>query len=164
MNRKWYVLWARPKFEERVACQLRDRGIEIFFPKVKSRKSPWKGAMEPLFSCYIFSRFDIASEELLIVRSSPGVRDILGMHDAPTPVPDHVVLAISDRVEQENTPGFQRSFCSGQRVIIGNGPFKDLEAIFDRRLSASGRARVFVQMVGKIWPVQIESIYLRTAS
>lgn len=163
MNREWYVLWTKPRYEERVAGQLRDRGLEVFSPRIESPRTPWKANTEPLFSCYVFGRIDIGSEELLIARSFPGVRAILGMAGHPAPVPDEMVQQIRNRVERENSPSFRLDFHVGERVFIGSGPFKDLEAIFDRKLSASGRARVFIRMVGKLWSIQLESMYLRKA-
>lgn len=157
MERNWYVLWARHGREPQVASQLEDRGLEVFFPMIKSRKVPDRGLFEPLFSCYLFCRLDVMTEEVLIARSSPGVRCILGNSAGLAPVPEGIILSLRKRLEQENDRSAAEQFEPGQRVLIGAGPFKDLEAIFDRRLSASGRARVFITMVGKLWSVQVDT-------
>lgn len=164
MNRSWYVLWVKPKREPQVASQLENRGMEVFFPMIRPRRVPFTGLLEPLFSCYLFCKLDVQTEEILIARSAIGVRRLLGSAAGPTPVPEEVVQAIQLRLEHENNPTVIQQFEPGQRVLIGAGPFKDLEAIFDRRLSAAGRVRVFINMVGKQWSVQVDSSHLMGVS
>jgi len=163
MEKQWYVVWAKPGQEEHVANQLEHRALQPFFPKIRSSKAPWTGRLEPLFSCYLFCKLDIESEDLLIARSAHGVRGILGMDGRPTPLPHRVVRDIAESLKMENRPLLPRQFQPGKPVIIGLGPFRDMEAIFDRRLSASGRARVFIQMVGRLWSVQVDAAYLKEA-
>ena len=44
---------------------------------------------------------------------------------------------------------------SGERVLITSGPFQYLEAIFDRRLSASGRSLVLLQLLNQLVRVDV---------
>lgn len=56
-NKKWYVVYTRPRWEKKVAALLQDKGIEYYCPLNKVQKQ-WsdrkKFVMEPLFKGYVF--------------------------------------------------------------------------------------------------------------
>jgi len=56
-NKKWYVVYTRPRWEKKVASLLQDKGIEYYCPLNKVQKQ-WsdrkKFVMEPLFKGYVF--------------------------------------------------------------------------------------------------------------
>ena len=54
-------------------------------------------------------------------------------------------------------PGFKQ----GDKVPIAAGPFAGLEAVFDGLLSPSGRSRVFVEIISRLVPVEIQADLLR---
>jgi transcription antitermination factor NusG len=109
---------------------------------------------EPLFRGYAFVHLDLGSEEPLIARCSPGVQYLLGRSE-PTPVPRSLVDAIRVRTEHENRERGEIGFRSGDRVRVMSKALRDVEAIFDRALSASGRTRVFIRLLGRLVPMDV---------
>lgn len=162
--REWYVLRTHPHAEEQVCRVLAAKGLAVFLPRLKVRKARRTGegrwGTEPFFPGYLFSQLDVDSEEWLIARSAPGVSYVLGHdvdgHRIPVPVPDALVDQLAARMEYENAARWDRNFRQGDRVRILIGPFRGLEAVFDRRLSPTGRSRVLLASLSRLVPVEID--------
>jgi transcription antitermination factor NusG len=56
-----------------------------------------------------------------------------------------------------------RKFHRGDRVVVVSGPFKWIEGLFDRSLSATGRVRILLNLVHGSVGVQIEAAELKLA-
>ena len=67
-------------------------------------------------------------------------------------------------MDVENRAGSPPRFQPGERVLITSGPFQYLEAIFDRRLSASGRSLVLLQLLNQLVRVDVAEEYLAKAT
>ncbi len=156
---EWYVLKTKPRAEQQVATLLEMRGAENYLPLVRSRRN--RSRMEPLFSGYLFCHLSIPSQKWVEVRSLPGVAYVLNAQGVPLPVPQDLVEAVRTRAEFENTFGSPCRFRPGERVLISGGPFQGLEAAFDRRLSPSGRAQVFINLLNRLVPLTIPETELR---
>lgn len=152
LNRKWFVLRTKPRAERQVEKVLESRQIVTYLPLLRRRKT-----VEPLFPNYMFLWIDRYSDEYLRSRSAPGVNYILSNEGEPIPIADALVEAIRQRVEHENSLGPAARFKPGDRVVIRSGPFRDVEAIFDRQLSPSGRVAVLLQIVNRTARIQIDA-------
>ncbi|MHB0870753.1 MAG: transcription termination/antitermination protein NusG [Chloroflexota bacterium] len=150
---EWYVLRTKPMMEQHVGSLLSLHEAEHFLPLVRSRR--YRSRTEPLFPGYLFCRMEIPSVQWVETRSLPGIAYALGANGTPVPVPAEVVDAVRERAALEDSLCVGSRFATGQRVRIAEGPFQGLEAVFDRRLSASGRSRVFVQFLRQLVPVEI---------
>ena len=150
---KWHVLKTKPRSERQVATLLRARDAEHYLPLVRSPRN--RRLEEPLFPGYLFCRVEIPSVQWVEVRSLPGIAYVLNAEGVPLPVPEELVESVRARVELENARRAGGMFLPGERVRIVQGPFKELEAVFDRRLSASGRSRVLVRLLNRLVPVEI---------
>ena len=63
---RWFALHTRARHEKTVEHRLREEGMETFLPTVKEvhRWSDRKKTVEiPLFSCYVFVRCDLSTED-----------------------------------------------------------------------------------------------------
>ena len=134
------------------------RGAEHYLPVVRDARNP--GRSEPLFPGYLFCHVEIPSVQWVEIRSLPGIAYVLGVEGRPIPVPDELVEDVRARVERENARRAGGIYSPGERVRIVEGPFKELDAIFDRRLSASGRSRVLVRLLHRLVPVEIHEASL----
>ncbi len=160
----WYVARTKPRKEREAAAALTSRGVEVYLPMLrKTRVRTGRCQWEPLFPCYLFARFEVPSYSWLAVRSAPYVAYFLGHAGLPSALPEGFVETLRTRVEQANREGLPTPFRTGEQVVITQGPFRYLSAVFDRRLSPSGRARVFVQILRRLVPVELPEEYLRKA-
>ena len=61
LNRKWYAIYTRPRWEKKVNLLLGGKGIESYCPlnKIKRKWSDrLKTIQEPLFKSYVFVKID----------------------------------------------------------------------------------------------------------
>jgi transcriptional antiterminator RfaH len=152
--KQWYALRSKPKKEPWVASLLSRIDIEVYLPQVAVAQHSGKPALlQSFFPGYLFARLDPLRGELNLVRYTSGVLEIVGYGGEPWPVPDDLILALRKRIA-----GGQRlvaDFQPGEQVLITSGPFKEVEAIFDRHLSSSGRAQVLVWVLQRLCRAEV---------
>ena len=160
----WYVARTKPRKELQAAATLTQRGIQVYLPTLRKHK-PRAGRRdwEPLFPGYLFAGLDVPSDRWLAARSAPDVAYFLGEQGRPTALPEAFIPELMARVELANHRGGSPRFKPGERVIITDGPFQYLEAIFERTLSASGRSRVLVQILHRLVPAELLEEHLSNA-
>jgi transcriptional antiterminator RfaH len=143
MEKRWAVLRAQAHREPFVVQAVKSRGVECYVPvRPAARKS---AASTILFPGYVFAQVSPESDDLLRIRSAPGVAYLLPRAGAPTLLPDPLIGAIRAKEEQlRSAPGHQ--FSSGDQVRVLAGPFRWVEGVFDRKLSASGRVRILLNL------------------
>jgi transcription antitermination factor NusG len=61
-------------------------------------------------------------------------------------LPDPLIGAIRAKEEELRSRPTEHRFTSGDQVRVRTGPFKWVEGIFDRKLSASGRVRILLNL------------------
>jgi Transcription antiterminator len=86
------------------------------------------GAAEPLFPRYLFIRLDCINDNWYPIRSTRGVNQIVRCRDRPLPVRDEIVEGIRARLA--GPIGQEPYLKPGERVLIMEGPFSQIEAIF----------------------------------
>ncbi|MBI5651015.1 MAG: hypothetical protein HZC40_11325 [Chloroflexi bacterium] len=158
----WYTVHTKPRKERQVASYLAERGIEIFYPTLPAPRRRGRPDERPFFPCYLFARADIDQVGLWTLHYAPGARRVVMIGDKPARVDERLVEAIRARLAQADVfDGIGEIINQGDRVIITSGPFADLDAIFDRRLSPQGRVRVLIHLLHHWATVEIDSEALR---
>jgi transcription antitermination factor NusG len=146
----WYVIQTKPKKEEEAKSYLSTKGIEIFNPLMEiflQRNGRLNKEFKPLFTNYIFGKFDI-DQNYNLVRWARGVKKILGFGGNFTPVSEEVVEVIKKRTDSNGIVRKNYHFEPNDLVRIKSGPLKDLLGIFDRWVSDSERVRVLISLIG----------------
>jgi len=157
----WAVLRTQPRQEPLAARAVVARGLESYVPKLPSRRRPSVSA--PLFPGYVFAQIVHGADDLLRIRSAPGVAYVLPRTGVPALLPDAVIDAMRAR-EAELSVGGAPEFRHGEVVRVKAGPFRWVEGLFDRRLSASGRVRILLNLVHGSAAVDIDVVHLEPAS
>jgi len=158
----WYVARTKPGKENHAAAVLTQRGVEVYLPILHKRKPrPGRRNWEPLFACYLFAKLEIPSNQWLAARSAPDIMYFLGPGTQPIALPDGFIDALTERLELANRRGGPPRFQPGDRVVIADGPFQFMEAVFDRSLSASGRSRVLVHILNRLVSVELSEARLK---
>jgi transcription antitermination factor NusG len=157
MGKQWIILKTQPRRELRACGALAARGVECYVPTLPPRGSR---PQELMFPGYAFARVDSQADDVLRARSAPGIAYALPRDAPPTLLPDGFIAALRARASDPSgslLPG------RGERVTIVAGPFRWVEALFDRRLNAAGRVRVLLQLVHGSMAVDIDEAQLRWA-
>ncbi len=157
----WYALYTKPKREDTVAFRLRDIGIEVLNPKLKSRRykqSKVIGTIEPLFPCYLLAKFDKGKYSHIITYTR-GVRYIVGKSN-PVAIHEEIIQTIKEKMEEGDTVVIKPCrFEKGDRVIIKDGHFKDLYGIFERETKGRERIIIFLNTIN--YRIELDSWLLR---
>ncbi len=128
----WYALHARSKHERLVAERLSERGVEAFLPivtEVRQWSDRTKSIERPLFSCYVFARFEPNRSDLLNVLRVNGVLSLVGSRGEGTPIPNEQIDAVRTLVGGA-IPWSPYPFLKiGQRVRIRGGALDGMEGL-----------------------------------
>jgi transcription antitermination factor NusG len=161
MERHWAVLRTQPRREPVAARSIGARRVESYLPWLPGARA--SDAAHPLFPGYVFARVATDSDDLLRIRSAPGVAYVLPRDSTPVLLPDRFVESIRAHERELSAESPARTFHRGDRVIVVSGPFKWIEGLFDRTLSASGRVRILLNLVHGSVSVQMEAAELKRA-
>ena len=152
----WYALTVKSQHEKAVAEQLQTRALESYLPLYRARRR-WSDRVKtidlPLFSRYVFCRFDF--ENRLKVLSISSIISIVGFGGKPCPIPDHEIETIQ-AVVGSGLPVSPWPFLRiGQRVRICEGALEGLEGILAREKTGY-RVIVNVELLNRAVAVEIE--------
>jgi transcriptional antiterminator RfaH len=146
----WYVIQTKPKKEEEAESYLSTRGVEMFNPLMETfalRNGGMNKELKPLFSGYIFGKFDL-EQNYPLVRWARGVKKILGFGSYPTPISEEIIEIIKERTDPQGIVRVKHHFEPNDVVRIKTGPLKDLLGIFERWLSNSERVKILLNLIG----------------
>ena len=146
----WYVIQTKLKKEDEADSYLSTRGVEIFNPLMETfalRNGRMNKELKPLFSGYIFGKFDL-EQNYPLVRWGRGVKKVLGFGGYPTSISEEVVEIIKERTDTEGIVRLKQNFKANDVIRIKTGPLKDLLGIFDRWVSDNERVRILLNLIG----------------
>jgi len=150
MAEQWYALRSKPRKEDVVWNQVRQRGFEVFYPRMRVNPiNPRSRKFKPYFPGYLFIRVDIETVGLSTFQWLPHTTGLVCFGGEPSPVPDNLINAIKRRVEEITESGGEvfDDLHKGDVVLINYGPFEGYEAIFNARLPGTERVRVLLQFL-----------------
>jgi transcription antitermination factor NusG len=129
---RWYALHTRARHEKMVEHRLRECGMETYLPTVQEvhRWSDRKKRVEaPLFSCYLFLRCALTSQDRNQVYRVGSV-GFVGSGAAGMAIPDNQIESVRTLLSQ-TAPWRSHPFVkAGQRVRIRGGALDGVEGIF----------------------------------
>jgi transcriptional antiterminator RfaH len=148
--------------ECRVAETLACRGLKAYLPIVIYHGKRGTLLEKPFFPRYIFAQFDWEREGLASVQWTPGLSQVVTFDGKPAWLSDAEVTYLRHALDQLDGDEFM-SIKPGERVRVTGGPFRDIEAVFDRRLNGEQRVAILLDILGRrtsviVRPDQIERI------
>ena len=156
----WYVMQSKPHREDALLSELTARDVEVFYPRIRVNPvNPRARKIKAYFPGYMFVRVDLEKVGLSFLQFMPFARGMVTFDSEPAAVPDVLIQAIRQRVEQVNVQGGEEftDLEKGTRVLIHDGPFAGYEAIFDVRLPGTERVRVLIELLSKRYlPVELK--------
>jgi len=156
----WYTLYTKPLKEQQVESLLRARGFETYLPLVRVRPvNPRARQIKAFFPRYLFARVDPARTGPSALNWTPGLVRVVSFGGEPAVMPDGAIQRIRARLAELEREGWPDpdGFRPGERVRVVEGPFAELEAVFDRRLSPGGRCRVLLSFLGRQVGCEVEA-------
>ncbi len=171
-GRRWYVIHTYSGYEENVAENLKqrvesldmeDKIFNVLIPtekKIKIKNGKRKVSEEKIFPGYILVEMEVTDESWYIVRNTPNVTGFIGTGTIPTPIGEDEVKALQKRMGVED-PKFQIDVSEGTRVIINEGPFKNMEGKVTSVDEAKGKVKVSVSMFGRETPVELDFLQIK---
>lgn len=143
----WLAVNTKPWQEGHVESQLRQFGVETFFPRIRKTKVIRRKRVlktDPLFPGYLFVRCNM-QDNVRAVSYTRGVRRIVTFGTSPATVSEEFIEGLQCRLENDILEWNQQKFSPGQHVRIHEGALYGLEAVFQRELSDSQRAVLLVR-------------------
>jgi len=127
-NHPWYALQIRPRFEKLAARYLRDKGYEEYLPLITSTRR-WSDRIKtvemPLFSGYLFCRFDV--QERLPILVVPGVLSIVGIAKVPATIPESQISSLQQVIASKLNCVPWPFVQVGQSMSVERGPLAGLK-------------------------------------
>ncbi|AUD78497.1 transcription/translation regulatory transformer protein RfaH [Kangiella profundi] len=163
-NKGWYLVHSKPRQELRAEEHLKNQAINCVLPLIEIEKiirGKRQFISEPLFPGYLFVELQTNGQDWSKIRSTRGVRDFVRFGGVPGRVPESVlehlkILEIRDPAIETNAPK------AGDKVVITDGPFKDLEGVF-KISNGEERSIVLLTILGKATEMELENNKLRKA-
>lgn len=148
---RWYVIRAKLRKETVVERRIGDLGLEVFLPWLRCRRrvgSRYQWVLSPLFPGYLFCRLDLLLSGKA-VRYAPGVKDFVKFGNRIAEVGEDVVQDIRDRCPGGVAELRLRPYQAGEPVLVREGPFAGLGAIFEREMAGSDRVAILLELLGR---------------
>lgn len=162
LEKKWYAVYTKPRWEKKIDTRLIKKGIESWCPlqKVERQWTDRKKIIEdPLFKSYVFVRIDVSERSEVLM--TDGVLNFVYYLGKPAVIRDEEVnnikmyLSEKDaRISLISDEGFEQ----GEKIRINFGVFMDREGTVLR----GGKKKVYVQLqsLGQVMVVEFPAEYL----
>lgn len=161
-SQSWYLIHTKPKLEQVALTNLERQGYQCYLPQMRIERIRRRKAeivTEPMFPRYLFVRLDQSEQgkSWVPIRSTLGISQIVFFGANAAKVDD----ALIDLLQQhEQAMPAEALFHSGDSVIITDGPFAGIEAIF-QTTDSEHRAFVLLEILSRPVSMQIEVERLR---
>ncbi|MGI2168939.1 transcription/translation regulatory transformer protein RfaH [Shewanella sp. MF05960] len=162
--KSWYLLYCKSREELRAQQNLALQEVESYLPMISQQKkvrNKTQMVTAPLFPSYLFIYFDPEVTSVSKIHNTRGANRIVGCREDMTPIDDRIISALKRRV-QGHVPDVEKTITKGDKVTFVDGPFKDLEAIFDEN-NPDKRCHVLFTIMGQQKRILVELSNLKSA-
>lgn len=158
----WYLVHTKPRLEDVALANLVHQGFECYLPQMRIeriRRRKAEIAIEPMFPRYLFIRLDSSNQgkSWSPIRSTLGVSQLVHFGTQAAKVDDALVELLKQR---QQTMPTATMFHRGDSVVITDGPFAGIEAIY-QMADAQSRALILLDILSKRVSMQIDVGRLR---
>jgi transcriptional antiterminator RfaH len=158
----WYLILTKPRQETTALINLERQEYLCYLPQLqmqKIRRGKAQIVIEPMFPRYLFVQLDASGngKSWSPIRSTLGVSQLVHFGNQAAKVDDALVELLRSR---EQTHPVQPLFRDGDAVIITDGPFAGIEAIY-QTADAERRSMILLEILSKPVAMQIDPARLR---
>ena len=160
----WYLVHTKPRQEDLALANLQRQDYECYLPQMRIervRRRKAEVATEPMFPRYLFIRLDSSDQgkSWSPIRSTLGVSQLVHFGARAAKVDDTLVDLLRQR---ERALPTEAMFHSGESVVIADGPFAGIDAIY-QTADAERRAFILLEILAKPLSMHIDAGRLRKA-
>lgn len=166
MAHQWYSIQTygnERKVRDAIFNMIEEYGLsehitEVIVPTedvIEVKEGKKKVTERSLYSGYVFALIDLNTEIQHMIQSIPKVSGFIGEGNKPTPLSDHDINVILDRVNNRAAPKPKVYFENGETVRIIDGPFANFTATVDEYDLEHGTLKLNVSIFGRATPVDI---------
>jgi transcriptional antiterminator RfaH len=166
-DRSWFLLTSKPHKDEVAEMHLRNQGYEVYRPlakRLRTQRGKVITRIESLFPRYMFIHLDDGiNDNWAPIRSTKGINGFVRFGNEPAQVPTNLVLGLKaqEAILGERAIDLDR-FHGGDKVLITEGPFRGLEAIF-QKYDGEERVVVLLEILHKQTKLAISPAHLYAA-
>jgi transcriptional antiterminator NusG len=170
----WYVIHCysgmenkvRHNLEQRIETMgMKDKVFDVVVPtqeEIEVRDGKRRTVERHIYPGYVLVNMFLDEESWFVVRNTPGVANLVGMGNMPTPLRPEEVAQILKRMEAE-APMVKVTYKVGERVRIVDGPFNDFRGVVSEIDMEKTKVRVMVSMFGRDTPVELDFLQVEKA-
>ena len=174
-EKKWYVLHTYSGYEEKVKKDLLSRAqsmgmqnyiFRVIVPeeqKTETVRGKKQEVDEKVFPGYVLVEMVMTDESWYVVRNTNGVTGFVGVGSDPIPMEDEEVKNIFEVIgldlteeEKELKEVIKINFAVGDYVKVLKGGFADQEGKVAEIDMEHKKAKVMIEMFGRMTPVEVD--------
>jgi len=160
----WYLLYCKGKEELRALTNLKNQGFESFYPTMKVEKKVRNKQVckdVAIFPNYLFVEIDKETANFNSIRSTRGVIDFVKCGARYTKVPTVLVAELKAKQAcRDKSTNEVSVFSEGEKVIIQDGAFKGIEAIYQCN-DGLERAVLLINLINKTTTMSIANTEIK---
>ena len=150
--KRWYAVRTKARQEDMAVDNLRRQAFDTYLPRIrgaKRRDGHWQTVVEPLIPGDLFVSMDISTQSIAPIQSTRGVIGLIQFGNELRPVPENVIMELSDAQVDERTPiDPAYIFKNRDRVRFVEGPMAGMTAILEAKTDAE-RVLLLMDMLGQ---------------
>ena len=162
LEKKWYALYTKPRWEKKIDTILIRKGIESWCPlqKIERQWSDRKKIIEdPLFKSYVFVRIDTTERSKVLM--TDGVLNFVYYLGKPAVIKNEEVDIIKKYLAEKDARISiisKEGFAEETKIIVNHGVFMGNEGTVIR----GGKKKVYVKLesLGQVMVVEFPTEYL----
>ena len=167
IKKEWYLLFCKGKEEARAQVNLKNQGFDSFYPTMKIEgkvrsKLVYKDVV--IFPNYLFVEIDTLAANFNSIRSTRGVIDFVKCGAHYTKVPANLVAELKEKQQCRDKSEIEVTlFTEGEKVIIQNGAFKGIEAIYQCK-DGLERSMLLINLINKTTAMSVANAEIKNKS
>ncbi|WNO11568.1 transcription/translation regulatory transformer protein RfaH [Teredinibacter sp. KSP-S5-2] len=134
MNKKWYLVYCKPRQDIRAECNLARQGFEVYRPTIQVSKSKIgqkrTSKVESLFPGYVFIHADPQATSLAPVMSTFGVAGFVKFGQTYATASNELIIQIKASFAEYTSSISADAFTHGDKVRLNSPGFEHVKAIY----------------------------------
>ena len=166
-EKNWYVIHTYSGYENKVKANIeqrvetmnmKDRIFQILVPteeELEYKDGKSRVVQKMIFPGYVLVQMVITDESWYVVRNTPGVTGFVGFGNTPSPLEEHEVRSIMQRMGMEE-PRPRVDYDIGTRVRVIRGPFQNFEGDVEEINPERGKLWITISMFGRDTRIELD--------